>query len=533
MIRTASAHSANSNSRSGKLLGNTRAAVLLALWLGSAENAVALIRPPSTNYFRTDRIVVRFKDPANAAAHAAVERLVGGQMHRQYPRLGNVSVLRLPPGRPVGEALVALRTAEVVEYAEPDYFVSAARVPNETRYFDGSLYHLYNWGQLGGTVDCDIDAAEAWDLAYDASQVIVSVLDTGTRVTHEDLAANLWVNPGEIPGNAVDDDANGYVDDVHGINARDGNGDLTDPFGHGTHVAGILGAVGNNGIGVVGTAWRARIMTCKFLDNQLQGSISDALECIEYSRANGAKIINASWGGTTTNVWGSQALYDAINSLRQYGIIFVAAAGNFALNNDASPRFYPASFDLDNIISVAATTRDDDIAHFSDYGLNSVDLGAPGYVILSTWADHDSSYALDDGTSMSAPQVAAACALAWTLSPASSYHQIIQRVLNGTDPIASLAGKCRTGGRLNLFKVMNDPAPPPPGGQPVLTAGWLEAGRFYFRATGTPNSPFELQTSLDLKTWSAEQTLQFPENGQIEFWDYTDKNAKFYRLMLK
>ncbi|MGN6555925.1 MAG: S8 family peptidase, partial [Verrucomicrobiota bacterium] len=451
-------------------------------------------------------------------------------IRRRYSAIGNLQVVQLPAGRSVAQALQTYRNSGLVEYAEPDYLVYAARTPNETWYFDGSQWALYNWGQLGGTVDCDIDAAEAWDLAYDASSILVSVIDSGARVTHEDLAANLWTNPGEIPGNGIDDDADGYIDDVHGINAIAGSGDVTDEFGHGSHVAGILGAVGDNGVGMVGTAWKARMMICKFLDPQLQGSISDAIECIDYSRIHGAKIVNASWGGATSSAFSSSALRDAIDSLRQAGIIFVAAAGNFTLDNDdSSNAFFPASFDLDNIISVAATTRDDDLAHFSDYGLNTVDLGAPGYIVLSSWSGSDSDYRTDDGTSMSAPHVTAACALAWTLAPGSTYQQIIQRVLAGVDPAPALFGKCRTGGRLNLYKVLHPSSPLPP----VLTVSRLESGTFYFGVSGEPNSWFELQTSSDLKIWGAGQTFQLPAAGRLDFYDDGGLDAKFYRAMLK
>jgi subtilisin family serine protease len=488
---------------------------------------------PPQQKFRTDRVLVKPHPAASPTAMAVLHQQSGGRVHRRFPNLGGWEVVELNGRIPVEQALERYRANPAVERAEPDYFVHAARVPNEANYGNGTQWALYNWGQLGGTIDCDIDAAEGWDLAYDAMPVLVSVLDSGIRVTHEDLVGNLWINPGEIPGNGVDDDSNGYVDDVHGINAVNGNGDLTDEFGHGTHVAGILGAVGNNGIGMVGTAWNIRMINCKFLDLQLQGSVSDAVECIEYSRLRGARIINASWGGQTPTVFSSQALYDAINVLRQQGIIFVAAAGNFALNNDGDPRFYPASFDLDNIISVAATTRDDDIAHFSDYGANSVDLGAPGYIVYSAWSGHDSDYRTDDGTSMSAPHVAAACALLWTRFPNATYQQIIQMVLAGTDPIPALAGKCRTGGRLNLFKVLNQQITPPIGNPPTLYVRGTEPGKFLFRVTGDPNSSFELQTSSDCKSWAPGPTFQIPAGGSLDMFDFTDAGRRFYRAVLR
>lgn len=503
------------------------ACIFLRTWALSA-NAALLPPQANTNAFRPDRILIKPRAAVSPVDLDQLQRANGDFVRRRYSSIGNLQVMQLPAGRSVAQALQTYRNSKLVEYAEPDYIVSGARTPNETWYFDGSQWPLYNWGQLGGTADCDIDAAEGWNLAVDASSILVSVIDSGARVTHQDLAANLWVNPGEIPGNGIDDDDDGYIDDIHGINAITGSGDLTDEFGHGSHVAGILGAVGDNGVGMVGTAWKARMMICKFLDPQLQGAVSDAIECIEYSRIHGAKIVNASWGGSTSSAFSSTALRDAIDSLRQAGIIFVAAAGNFTLDNDdSSNAFFPASFDLDNIISVAATTRDDDLAHFSDYGLNTVDLGAPGYIVLSCWSGSDSDYRTDDGTSMSAPHVAAACALAWTLAPSSTYQQIIQRVLAGVDPIPALSGKCRTGGRLNLYKVLHQPPPP------SLTVSRLESGTFYFYVSGEPNSSFELQTSSDLKSWLPSETFQLPAEGRLDFYDDGGLDARFYRAMLK
>src|SRR5205807_6013055 len=209
----------------------------------------------------------------------------------------------------------------------------------------------------------------------------------------------MWVNPDEIPGNGIDDDGDGYVDDIHGINTVNNTGDPNDDHGHGTHVSGTIGAVGNNNVGVVGVCWKVQIMACKFLDSSGNGFISDAIRCMDYARSKGAKVINASWGTTTFT---SQALHDAIDSLRQAGIIFVAAAGNASQDNGVDP-IYPASYDLDNIISVAATTRNDDLAVFSNYGATTVDLGAPGDPIFSCWNTSDSDRSEEHTSELQSP----------------------------------------------------------------------------------------------------------------------------------
>src|SRR5439155_453265 len=237
-----------------------------------------------------------------------------------------------------------------------------------------------------------------------------------------------------------------------------------DDHGHGTHVSGTIGAIGNNNVGVVGVAWKVQIMACKFLDSTGNGFISDAVKCIDYARSKGARVINASWGTTTFT---SQALRDAIDSARQAGIIWVAACGNSSEDNAVDP-IYPASYDLDNIISVAATTRTDDLAFFSNYGATTVDLGAPGAAIFSCWNGSDSDYRYYDGTSMAAPHVTGTCALLMAHFPNDNYQQIINRILSNVDPLPSLAGKCRSGGRLNLLKALGGSTPPPPQ-KPTIT----------------------------------------------------------------
>ena len=492
-----------------------------------AENSIS-----DTNDYRADRILIKPRAAKSRSALNAARQLVGGKIQRSFPTLGNLQVVQLAPDVSVPRALKIYRESGLVEFAEPDYILRAARAPNDPAYSGEPLWNLNNWGQLGGTSGSDIHAAEGWDLNTDASSVLVCVIDSGLRVTHEDLARNLWINPGEIPANGIDDDHNGYVDDIHGINAIAENGNLVDEPSHGTHVAGTLGAIGDNGIGIVGVAWRARIMGCKFLDENFQGAVSDAIECIEYAKANGAKVINASWGGVTSGPFFSTALYDAIADARDAGIIFVAAAGNFSLNNDdSSNAFFPASFDLDNIISVAATTRDDGLAHFSDYGAGSVDLGAPGYVVYSCMSTADDAYGYDNGTSMSSPHVAAACALAWARFPNENYQQIIQRVLAGVDVVPALVGKCRTGGRLNLEKVL--------AGAPTvnvslsLTILGRDDDLFHFRIDGQADAAVEIQCSTNLKNWTTIQHGQISADGFLKCTDdVTPEGNKFYRVRL-
>jgi subtilisin family serine protease len=272
--------------------------------------------------------------------------------------------------------------------------------------------------------------------------VVVAVIDTGVDYNHQDLSANIWTNPGEIPGNGLDDDGNGFIDDVRGW---DFNGNDNDPFddnSHGTHVAGTIAAVGNNEYGVVGVNWTAQIMPIKFINANGSGTVADAIEAIQYATMMGARITNNSWGGAGF----SQALKDAIVAADAAGVLFVAAAGNDGENNDILP-FYPASFDVPNIIGAAATDHFDDLAGFSNYGSSSVDLGAPGVDILSTIPNDEYDY--KSGTSMATPHVSGVAALIMAEFPALTHDEIKERMLNAVDPLLSLKELVSTGGRLN------------------------------------------------------------------------------------
>ncbi len=395
--------------------------------------------------FDASSIIVRFRSEAGAIHETA--DLYGPTRTAGTVPLGfGLHQLELKPGVSIESMLQTYRNDTNVLYAEPDYRVRVASVPNDALF--GDQWDMHNTGQLGGVADADIDAPEAWDLSTGTGSTVVAVIDTGVDYLHPDLAPNIWTNPGEVPGDGIDNDNNGYVDDVHGYDFFNDDGDPLDDHNHGTHVAGTIGARGNNSVGVAGVNWDVQIMAVKFLGADGSGSTSDAIAAVRYAVDNGAQISNNSWGGDPY----SQALYDAIADARDQGHIFVAAAGNgnfigLGVDNDATP-FYPASYDLDNIVAVAATDRNDQIAIFSNFGSTSVDVGAPGVDILSTLPG--GGYGNSSGTSMAAPHVAGALSLVRDFDPSLTPQQIVDRVLLSADPIQALDGITVTGGRLNL-----------------------------------------------------------------------------------
>jgi len=350
---------------------------------------------------------------------------------------------RLPPGLTTEEALVRLRRHPRVLYAEPNYIQNALRSPDDPRYPD--LWGLHNTGQTGGTIGSDIHVEQAWDLTTGRRTVLVGVIDTGIDYTHPDLAANIYTNPGEIPGNGVDDDHNGYVDDVHGWDFRNDDDDPMDDNGHGTHVAGTIGAVGNNALGVTGVNWEVQLVPMKFLAGSGSGTTADAVEAVDYATQAGLDILNNSWGGAGF----SQALLESITEAFDAGVLFVAAAGNNAANNDFDLH-YPSGYDAPNVVSVAAVDHNDALASFSNYGLQTVDLAAPGVSILSTVPG--GGYGMLSGTSMASPHVAGVAALLRAIAPTMAVVALKARLLDSVDPIPGLAGKVASGGRLNAIR---------------------------------------------------------------------------------
>jgi subtilisin family serine protease len=313
---------------------------------------------------------------------------------------------------------------------------------------------LSNTGQTGGTAGADIAAPRAWSTTTGDADTVVAVIDTGTDINHPDLKNNVWINPGETAGNGVDDDKNGYVDDVNGWDFHNNDASVYDAASedsHGTHVAGTIAAEGNNGIGVTGVNWKAKIMPLKFLGPN-GGYTSNAVKAIDYAVAKGAKISNNSWGGGGY----SQTLKDAISRADASGHLFIAAAGNggsdgIGDDNDATPS-YPASYDNPNIVSVAATDSKDALAGFSNYGGASVDLAAPGVGILSTLPGN--TYGSYNGTSMATPHVSGVAALLKSKNPAADDATLKERLIKSVDARSNLSGKTTTGGRLNAAEAL-------------------------------------------------------------------------------
>ncbi len=399
-------------------------------------------------------LIVKFKPGVSSAQKAL---LVQGQKVKEFTfigaehwKVGNNSV---------EAAVAALEANPNVEYAEPNYLLYALETPTDPRF--GDLWGLNNTGQLddggnAGTPDADIDAVEAWDVFTGSSSVVVAVIDTGVDYTHPDLAANAWSNPGEIAGNGIDDDSNGFIDDIHGWDFANGDNDPMDDNDHGTHCSGTIGGVANNGIGVAGVNWNVKIMGCKFLTSGGSGSTANAISCIEYATLMGVDVMSNSWGGGGYDA----ALEAAIQAAYAADIFFVAAAGNSGQDNDVTAN-YPSNYNVNNVIAVMATNnRDQRVVEpgwwSSSYGATTVDIAAPGLYIWSTTPGN--TYQNFSGTSMATPHVAGAMAMLRGRFPSISVDDGKALLMNlGNDAVPALSGLCITGGRLNLLKLIADP----------------------------------------------------------------------------
>jgi subtilisin family serine protease len=366
--------------------------LVAALLTATAKTALAGVGKGRPTYVPGE-LIVQYKSSRQASTRAFYRRNFNIKTKRSFKRI-NARHLKLPARMTVSQALELYRNDPDVEFAEPNYYIYATLAPNDTHYTE--LWGLNNTGQsvngTAGTLDADMDVAEAWDITTGGSGVIVAVVDSGVDYNHPDLKNNIWVNPGETAADGIDNDGNGKIDDVNGWDFIDNDNAPIDSDGHGTHVAGTIAAVGNNGSGISGVSWAAKIMVLRFLNAFGSGTTADAISAIEYANAEGAHIINNSWGGSGY----SAALKAAIDAS---SAVVVCAAGNEGTNNDTSKK-YPASYTSTNIISVAATDQDDGLAGFSNFGATSVDVGAPGTNIYSTQPDRQNVFSdnFDDGS---------------------------------------------------------------------------------------------------------------------------------------
>jgi subtilisin family serine protease len=409
-------------------------------------------------------LIVKFRDGVTETRRSAAlsrangraaERILTAQMRRAGDSEGLTIV---HSSMNVPDAVAALRGSPDVEYAEPNYIYQHSATSNDTYYSSGQLWGMYGsasspanqWGSR---------AAEAWAAGKtNCGNVYIGIIDEGYMYTHPDLAANVATNPGEVAGNGADDDGNGYVDDVYGWDFAGGNNSVFDGSGddHGTHVAGTIGGVGGNGTGVAGVCWSVKLLNAKFLGNR-GGTTANAVKSVDYftdlKLRHGINLV------ATSNSWGgggfSQALQDAIGRANNANILFIAAAGNSTYNCDTSISCYPGEYSNANVLSVASITSTGGISSFSNYGANTVDIGAPGSGIVSTVPKKSGSsvvpgYASYSGTSMATPHVSGAAALYAAYHPGSTAAQIKAAILGSAIPTGSLAGKTVTGGRLNV-----------------------------------------------------------------------------------
>ena len=483
-------------------------------FLGTTQVSASTTPSGVTKPYRSDRILIHPKSGIELSALTSFHSLHKSKLLENFARLRNMQVLEVPAGETVENFIAQYQQSGLVEFAEPDYLVyTDATLPNDPAFANGTLWGLNNYGQNSGTAHADIAATEGWDVLTSASNIVVAVLDSGILATHQDLASNMWVNP---------------LDGGHGYNAFTGTNNPTDSDGHGTLVAGVLGGVGNNGIGVCGVAWQVQMMACKCLSGGT-GSDSTVIACVNYALANGAKIINASFDSPTPSL----AVSNAIVAAQAAGVIWVASAGNGntspGRNIDISPS-YPSCYGIDNLVSVAYSTRTDDLGYLSNFGATNVALAAPGDQIYSTIHFSTTSYYPPSnlainiaGTSFSAPYVAGACALLMAQYPADTYRDTIARLLNATDPLPSLAGKCRTGGRLNLRKALRTIR--------VIALPTGTNASFQLQVSGGLSRTCTLEATTNLLSWVPVFTNTSSTNGTFDFADGSSTNtaARFFR----
>jgi subtilisin family serine protease len=455
-----------------------------------------------------DEVLVKF----GSARTENFTRELDSKEARVVKVLGNSgwTLVKITDGRSVEEAISSFAKFPEITAVQPNFYYSLQAIPNDPQWGTAGMYGLPK-----------ISAPQAWDITTGSNDIVVANIDTGMRMTHEDLAANVWTNPGEIASNGVDDDNNGFIDDVNGWDFRFDDSDPTDQHGHGTHTAGTIGAAGNNVLGVPGVNWNVRIMVIKIYSAAATDTTSamliNAYNYVRMMRERGVniRVTNNSYGGCNEACSYDQATKDAIDALGNAGVLNVFAAGNSGQNTELTP-FYPGSYDSPSILNVAASNSSDNKAGFSNFGVVSVDLAAPGVGILSSTINSNSSYGMSSGTSMAAPHVAGSAALLAAHNPALSAASLKATLMNTVDPLAQWTGIVKTGGRLNSFAALQNQTvcnfTPSQANYNVRTKG----GYFSFDVPATANCDYSIRTSAN---WI---TVEGPKNrsgaGPVSFY---------------
>ena len=434
-------------------------------WKRPRQSPVSRIQPNSDKRANSSdqqdpkdkvEVLVRFRPGTTRETIERITAQFNDEVEDRIESVDGLDVIEDEDGLSAESVVAQYRALLEVEYAEVnapivlDHNDSGRKHLHADDEMFAGQWGLFNDGGKGGRAGADISAMRAWAVTKGSQQVVVAVIDSGVDYAHPDLVKNIW-SRGEIIKSYQDEDL-GTIDDQHGINLVDHNGNPMDQNGHGTHCAGIIGAEGGNGIGIAGVNWNVKIMPLRFMDGDGAGTTKDAIEAINYvidrRRAGvNVRIISASWGSNAK----SRALEDVIRKAYDEGILFVAAAGNDTSDNDQTPH-YPSSYNLGNIVSVAAINRNNELTAFSNFGAKSVNVAAPGEEILSTWLNH--SFAEKKGTSMATPFVAGVAALILSQHPKMSVDDLRATLLKSVDAVDSLKGKVSTGGRINAAKAV-------------------------------------------------------------------------------
>ncbi|MGB7068385.1 MAG: S8 family serine peptidase [Pyrinomonadaceae bacterium] len=402
------------------------------------------------NGFVKDELLVKVRSEYENTA----ERVVTSKNAVVVEDLGDTGWkrIKLPSGRSVTDALIAFREAKEIESTQPNYYYNLNVTPNDPQF--GSLYGMSK-----------ISTPSAWKLSTGSHNTVVAVIDTGIRYTHEDLAANMWTNPGEVGGNGLDDDGNGFVDDIYGYDFYSNDSEPLDETtgvgGHGTHTSGTIGAVGNNIIGVVGVNWRVRLMAIKIYGptgtDTTSAMLISAYNYVRLMKERGVniRVTNNSYSGCNEACGSDRATKEALDAMGNAGILNVFSAGNDGRNIDLNPAF-PASYTSTSVLSVANSNASDVRNGSSNFGPISVDLAAPGTGILSTYRT-DTGYQSLSGTSMASPHVAGAAALLSSYDPGLSVASLKATLMNSVDRLTDWTGVVRSGGRLNAARALHEP----------------------------------------------------------------------------